>query len=201
MAYRRTRGLIGAFSAGFLCLASACSSIEATFGYNPEPPVPLIDEAAEGISIGQFSDRRGTRTHLLGAVPWTYYSVVSGINADQPVVHILRDVFIQAADDRGMLSESGQQAKYQIYGQMTGLDGDDGVPASASIDLVIRLLDVENNRDVYITEHKVETTAPPESGYAFDLVDIIERAINQVVAKSLDDPDLRAVLLGEGEES
>ena len=187
-------------AAGCLFLVSGCSSIEASFGYNPEPPVSLIDEDAEGIIIGQFSDRRGTRTHLLGSVPWTYYSVVSGIEAEQPVAHILRDVFIEAADDRGMLSESGQQARYQIYGQMTRLDGDDGVPATASIDLVIRLLDLEDNKDVYITEHKVETTAPPESGYAFDLVDIIERAINQVVAKSLDDPDLRAVLLGDVEE-
>ena len=201
METRIKRSLIPAIAFGLLCFASGCSSIEASFGYNPEPPVSLIDEDAEGVIIGQFSDRRGKRTHLLGAVPWTYYSVVSGIEAEQPVAHILRDVFIDAADDRGMLSESGQQARYQIYGQMTRLDGDDGVPATANIDLVIRLLDLENNRDVYITEHSVETSAPPESGYAFDLVDIVERAINQVVAKSLDDPELRAVLLGEGEES
>ncbi len=197
----KTRGLMSAIAAGCLFLASGCSSIEANLGYNPEPPVSLIDEDAEGIIIGQFADRRGTRTHLLGKVPWTYYSVVSGIEAEQPVAHILRDVFIQAADDRGMLSESGQQAKYQIYGQMTRLDGDDGVPATANIDLVIRLLDLEDNRDVYITEHKVETSAPPESGYGFDLVDVVEKALNQVVAKALDDPKMRAILLGEGEES
>lgn len=196
-----TRRLMSVMAAGFVYLVAGCSSIEGTFGYNPEPPVSLIEESAEGIIIGQFSDRRGSRTHWLGEVPWTYYSVVSGIEAEQPVAHILRDVFIEAADDRGMLSESGVPAKYQIYGQMTRLDGDDGVPATANIDLVIRLLDLENNRDVYITEHKVETTAPPESGYAFDLIDIIERAINQVVAQSLDDPELRAVLLGEVEES
>lgn len=189
------------FVAGLLCLLSGCSSIEATLGYNPEPPLSLIDEDAEGITIGQFSDRRNTRAHWLGEVRWTYYSVVSGIDADRPVVHILRDVFIQAAEDRGMLSESGQPAKYQIYGQLTRLEGDEGVPATANVDLVIRLLDVENNRDVYVTEHKVETAATPESGYGFDLVAIVERSINQAVARSLDDPKLRAVLLGEDEES
>lgn len=197
----KKRSHIAGAMAGLLFFVAGCSAIDADIGYDPDVPVSLIEEDAAPIRIGQFTDRRGQKAHLLGKVSGTTSSLGSGLEADRPVTEIVRDVMTQAAYDRGMLSEGGDQTRYQLYGQITRLEGVEGSPSMAHANLVARLFDLKENRDVYVTNHQVEHTASPASGYSFDLGKTIEEALNQVVALSLDDPGLRTFLNTEGQES
>ena len=184
-----------------VCWLTGCSTINVNIDYERGELVEPIEPKAAKIKIGQFSDRRPHKPNWLGEVRSQYHFPKSIVATRQPVSTIVRDIILKAAEDRGMIGTRSEPPIYQLYGQIMKLDGMATDPAIIHAHLVIRLFDLENSRDVYVADHEITQADRTKPDSALRLGNYVEDALNDAVAASLDDPDLRALLVTAGAES
>jgi len=195
------RGRLGMVLAVLVASMSGCSTVEVDIGYAPDVPVLLSEDEAATFEVGQFTDRREKSPFWVGEIQGAYYYPKSILATDRSLSEIVRDTVEQGAFDRDMLNERGNPRRYQFYGHIERLDGIESDAAVVHVHLVSRLLDLAENREVYTANHRIERATPLDNGNASDLESLIEEALNEVVANSLDDPKLREALLAAGEDS
>jgi len=176
-------------------LLSSCFSINAEVGYDPEKAVEPISAEAAPVSIGQFTDRRGTNKDWIGEVRGRYYFPRSVLTTNRPVTEVVRNVVVDGANERGMLAELNDPPRYQIYGSIVRLEGLETAPSDAHAHLIIRLFDLAESRDVHVGNYRADVSINAGSVGGNILDDVIEDALNRVVSESLDDPELQAILL------
>ena len=187
--------------AGLVGFTSGCSTSQVDIGYSPGSPASSINDEAATFGLGQFADQRGQEPHWIGEVRGKYHYPKSIIETNRPVAQVVREIIKKGAEDRDMLRSGDGSRRYQLYGQVLRLDGIETEATVVRAHLVSRLIDLENNRQIHAADHKAERVVPLDTGNSADLESLIEEALNEVVAASLDDPKLREALLAAGEDS
>ena len=182
-------------------LLSACSTSAVDIGYAPDVPVPLLDEQAATFEVGQFTDRRQKPPNWVGEIRGAYHYPKTILAADRTVAELVREIVEQGAYDRGMIDEDRGPSRYQFYGQIIRADGIETEDSVVHVHLVSRLIDLETNRQLHVNEHKIDRVAPLDITAGYYLNRLIEEALNDVVAASLDDPVLRQILVSIDQEN
>lgn len=187
-----------------ICLLTGCSTVGVDLDYERGDLIAPIEQDAAKIRVGQFSDRRGQKSHWLGEIRGEYHYPKSILETNRPVSQLVRDIVEQGADDRGMLGGRTEPPTYQLYGQIVRLDGVTTEPAIVHAHLVVRLFDLDQSEDVYVADHRIDHVEIEKAARArspFILGNFVEDALNQAVADALEDPELRAILVAAGAES
>ena len=148
--------------------------------------------------VGQFVDRRNHAPDWLGELRGKYYFPREDVHTSQPVSLVVRDLVRQGAEDREMLVEANVPAPYELYGQVTRLDGKVTDATEAHAHIVFRLFNHDSNDEVYTSNQRIDLNDARLYGSGTDLGDFVEDALNQAVAKALDDEAFREALQNNG---
>jgi len=193
---------------GFL---AGCSVTEINPAYKPKETVESVEQSTVKLTIGNFADTRGTEPDWLGEISGKFVYPKSVLETRDPVSKIVRDMVVRGAEARLMLAEDaggseGYEAPgevYQLYGQVKKLSGSakDVADAEVHAHLVTRLINVADNDEIYTGTHSVYRSNLDIDGSPARLGNFVEEALNEVVQKTLDDPDLRKALQSNDAES
>jgi hypothetical protein len=187
-AFRRSLLLI------IIAVLAGCTSTKIALDYKPSNLVADVEPEDGKVRLGQFADRRGKAPRWLGEIKKEYYYPKETLEADRPVTLIVRDMIKEGAEERGLLSVRNAETMYQLYGQILELGASVSERTDVSAHLMIRLLNLEDNKEVHHAVHRVELGDHRLELDTDKLADLLEDALNQAVAASLDDPALRETL-------
>ncbi len=189
---------------------AGCSVTEVRPAYKPKQAVERVEQGTAKLTIGSFADRRGTEPDWVGEIQGKYIYPKAVLETRDPVSKIVRDMVVRGAKARLMLAEDIGSAGYevdpevyQLYGQVKKLSGSAKGAADAEVraHLVTRLVNVSDNDEIYTATHRVDLFNVDVDGNPAVLGDFVEEALNEVVQKSLDDPNLRKALGSNASES
>lgn len=153
----------------------------------------------KNLVIGHFSDRRGEGPKWIGEDLGKLYFPMTVLKSLQPVDLVVRDVVKKNAEIRGLLSERGADADYQLSGEITRLYAKKSGSTEAHVLINIRLTRQEGSKEVYQKQHNVDIVQAYSARRADQVVDLLEDALNQAVAEALDAQSFRDQLETAGD--
>lgn len=193
-----SRSLLALTGAVFALGLSACSNTSVvSLDYVPSGQMV---RGAPDFAVGQFKDKRGVNSLVLGYVRLPVGPAVDTVQTRLPVSDIVRNAFAHGLEARGMLSQT-PRPRFLIKGDIQDLRAQLLVHPYGRARIRVNVVDQANGGVVYSRVYEAERQSNayrPGSGSPVPtLRELTSRALQEAVDRALDDPSMRE-RLGNG---
>lgn len=191
-----TRILLAILLAGAL---AACGTTNVGLKYSAAPTVARASIDAQPVRVGPFADLRGESATWLGVIRGGFGNHLKTLEADRPAVELVQTVFADALRARGAKPDGAANAS-RLGGAVRKLYCDQYVRREANVVIDLTVSDAQGQQRFARTyeANKVEGSALAMDVGIFaspeELRAVLERTLQEVVDKALDDAELRAAL-------
>jgi hypothetical protein len=193
--YRST--MARAFGLLITSLTLGCSTTIVDLRYERESGFAAAPSPGSGVTVGEFTDSRGTEPTHLGSIRSGIGNPMKRLVLEKPAGEIVARAFADGLRERGWLAESTSGSR-TLVGRIEKLDCNQYSNREAHVTVRIRVVDPRSGREVFAD--LVESTLEQGGGLGgpFGSVEglraLAERALQEVVDAALDDPRFRDAL-------
>ncbi len=174
---------------------SCSSSSEISLDYNPQPG--RIVRGKPEFATSSFVDRRNQEPNYVGNVRTQIGTPLEYIYTRVPVAQVTTNAFAHGLQARGMLTNTGA-ARYLIRGEVQELYCQMLVRPYAYARVRVSVMEAGSGQVLFSSVFTGERQSPayvPGSGSPVPMLrDLTSRALQDVVDKALDSPQLRSQL-------
>lgn len=189
-----SRILIAALLAGAL---SACGTTNVGLNYTAPPAVNRAAANAQPVTLGAFVDQRDEKPNWLGVIRGGLGNHLKTLESNQPAAELVRTAFADGLRSRGVKTDAGS---LQLGGTVRKLYCDQVARREANVIVELSVSGADGQRHFTKTyeANRIEGSALALNTGVFaspeELRLVLERALQEVVDKALDDPELRTAL-------
>lgn len=176
---------------------SACSTTNVGLNYTAPPTVSRAAANAQPVTVGTFIDQRNEKPNWLGVIRGGFGNHVKTLESSQPAVELVQTAFADGLRSRGVRTGAGG---LQLRGTVRKLYCDQVIRREANVvvELSVSGADGQPRFTKTYEANRIEGSALAMNTGVFasteELRLVLERALQEVVDKALDDPALRAAL-------
>lgn len=189
------KGLLSGSALLLLCGLVSCSSTAISLDYLPGPaqsvPGPRM------VAVGRFGDMRGTDPYYLGSVRTPIGTPLESVTTNVTVEEVVRNSFAYGLKSRHMLVPQ-TSAPFVVTGEVLELSAQQVVRPAAYAKVRVNLVRAVSGQVLYSREFYAQREGGaymPGTGSPVPVLrELASRALQEVVDRTLDDVNFRAVL-------
>ena len=169
---------------------SACSTTRVSLPYAAGAGgTPTAPTASPMVSVGSFSDRRGTDPHWLGAIRGGFGNPLKTIELENTASDVMAAAFSQALASRGLLA-TGPTGRYTLSGVIQKFDCSQYVRREAHADIVVTITEAATGK--VVLDQTFQETVVTGEGLTLDAgifasTDDLKAVAAQALQKVIDD--------------
>ena len=175
--------------------AVSCSTTAVSLDYQPG-----LSQSVAGpklVAVGRFSDMRGKDPNTLGSVKTPIGTPLETVTTNVTIEEVVRNSFAYGLKSRHMLVPQ-TTAPYVLTGQVLELSAEQVVRPAAYAKVRVDLVRAVSGQVLYSREFKAEREGgaymPGTGSPVPTLRELASRVLQEVVDRTLDDVNFRAVL-------
>jgi hypothetical protein len=182
----------------FLCLAlslaslTSCVTTKESLDYSEAAASGLRKGGKANVTVSLFQDRRGMEPNYLGQVRPGGGLTFKKIETNIPVVDVVKNTFGYGLHIRGMAGQPGKSG-WRIGGIIREFNCDQVVRSGSNVELLVMLYQPGAETPAFRKTYQAEKT---ETSLAIGDTNLLKTlassALQEVVDRALDDPELRA---------
>jgi hypothetical protein len=182
------RGVTMTFLFLGLLTISACSTTRVSLPYQAGA-TPIAAVAKPLVSVGAFSDQRGTDPHWLGAIRGGFGNPLKTLELENTASEMMKEAFSQALTSRGLLA-SNAAGRYTLSGVIQKFDCSQFVRREAHATIIVTVTETATGKTVM--NQSFEETVVTGEGLTLDAgilasTDDLKAVAAQALQKVIDD--------------